>query len=45
VRFILSEAIRRAGTTETEAVMKALEAADVETSSARHFVFASSHDV
>ena len=45
VRFILPEAIKRAGTTETEAVVKALEATDVETSMARHFVFTSSHDI
>jgi branched-chain amino acid transport system substrate-binding protein len=45
VRFILPDAIKRAGTTETEAVIKALESTNVETSSARHFVFTSSHDV
>jgi branched-chain amino acid transport system substrate-binding protein len=45
VRFILPEAIKRAGTTETEAVIMALEKIDVETSAARHFVFTSSHDV
>jgi len=45
VRFILPEAIKRAGTTETEAVIEALEGTDVETSMARHFVFTSSHDV
>ena len=45
VRFILPDAIRRAGTTETEAVIKALEKTDVETTTARHFVFTSSHDV
>ena len=45
VRFILPEAIKRAGTTETEAVIKALENTNVETSSARHFVFTSSHDI
>ncbi len=45
VRFILSDAIKRAGTTETEAVIKALEQTNVETSSARHFMFTSSHDV
>ena len=45
LRFILSEAIREAGTTETEAVIKALESTNVETSSARHFVFTSSHDI
>jgi branched-chain amino acid transport system substrate-binding protein len=45
VRFILSDAILRAGTIETEAVIKALEKTNVETSSARHFVFTSSHDI
>lgn len=45
VRFILPDAIRRAGTTETEAVIKALETTDVETSMARHFVFTGSHDI
>ena len=45
VRFILPDAIRRAGTTETEAVIKALESTNVETSMARHFVFTTSHDI
>lgn len=45
LRFILPDAIRRAGTKETEAVIKALETTNVETSLARHFVFTSSHDV
>ena len=45
LRFILPEAIKRAGTTETGAVIKTLETTNVETSSARHFVFTSSHDV
>ena len=44
VRFILPDAIKRAGTTETEAVIKTLETTNVETSEARHFVFTSSHD-
>jgi hypothetical protein len=43
VRFILSDATKRAGTTETEAVIKALEKTDVETSLTRRFVFSSSH--
>ena len=38
------DAIKRAGTAETEAVIKTLETINVETSSARHFVFTSSHD-
>jgi branched-chain amino acid transport system substrate-binding protein len=45
LRFILPDAIKRAGTTETEAVVKALETTDVETSTARHFVFTTSHDI
>jgi len=45
IRFILTDAIRRAGSTETEAVIKALENIDVETSMARHFVFTTSHDL
>jgi hypothetical protein len=45
IRFVLPDAIKRAGTTETEAVIKALEKTDVETTTARHFVFTSSHDV
>ena len=45
VRFILAEAIKRAGTIETEAVIKSLEETDLETSLARRFVFTSSHDV
>ena len=43
LRFILPDAIKRAGT--TEAVIKALETTNVETSIARHFLFTSSHDV
>ncbi len=45
VRYILPDAIRRAGTFETDAVISALETVDVETSLARHFVFTSSHDI
>jgi hypothetical protein len=45
IRFILPDAIKRAGTTETEAVIKTLENVNVETSMARHFVFTGSHDV
>lgn len=44
VRFILPDAMRRAGTAEPEALVEALEKTDVETSSARRFVFTSSHD-
>ena len=45
VRFILPDAIVRAGTTETEAVIKTLETTNVEAASARHFMFTSSHGV
>jgi branched-chain amino acid transport system substrate-binding protein len=45
LRTILPDAIKRAGTFETEAVIKALEMTDAETSMARHFMFTSSHDV
>lgn len=45
LRFILPDAIERAGTIETEAVIKALEETSVETTSARNFVFTSSHDL
>ncbi len=45
VRYILPDAIKRAGTTEIEAVIKTLETVDVETSNARHFVFTASHDL
>lgn len=45
IRFILPDAIKRAGTTETETVIKALETIDVETSMARHFVYTRSHDL
>ncbi|MCJ7613678.1 hypothetical protein MUO71_02785, partial [Candidatus Bathyarchaeota archaeon] len=45
VRFILPDAISRAGTIETEAVISALEETDVETVLARHFVYTSTHDI
>lgn len=45
VRFILSDAIMRAGTTETEAVIKALETTKVVTALTRGFQFTSSHDI
>lgn len=44
VRFILPDAINRAGTIETEAMIAALEETDIETSRARRFKFTSSHD-
>jgi hypothetical protein len=42
--FLLN-AIKRAGTIETEAVIEALEETDIETSICRRFVFTSSHDI
>jgi len=45
LRFILADAIERAGTIETEAVIKTLEQTSVETSNARDFVFTPSHGV
>jgi len=45
LRFILPDAIERAGTIETEAVIAALEETSIETSSAENFVFTSSHDL
>ena len=45
IRFILPDAINRAGTIETEAVIQALEETSVETSNARNFVFTPSHDI
>ncbi len=45
VRFILPDALKRAGTIETEAVIKALEETDIETTCVRRFVFTSEHDI
>lgn len=45
VRFILPDAIERAGTIGYEALIKALEGTDIETSSARNFVYTSTHDI
>jgi branched-chain amino acid transport system substrate-binding protein len=45
IRFVLSEALKKAGTSETEDVIKALEEIEVETTQARKFAFTSSHDV
>ena len=44
LRFILYEAIKRAGTTETEAVIEALEKTSVETSFFKTFTFTPNHD-
>ena len=43
IKFILKDAIERAGTTDTDAVIEALEETSVETSNARDFVFTESH--
>jgi len=45
IRYILPDAIERAGTTETEAVIKALEETDIETAYSPRFVFTPNHDV
>ncbi len=45
IRFILPDALERAGTLETESVIKALEEVDIETPTTPRFVFTSSHDV
>ena len=45
LRYILPDAIKRAGTFETEIVIQALERTSVETTDARNFVFTESHDV
>jgi len=45
VRFILPEAIKQAGTIETEAVIEALETITVETSQQRDFAFAPNHEI
>jgi len=45
IKFILVDGIERAGTIETEAVIKALEETSVETSNARNFVFTESHSL
>jgi branched-chain amino acid transport system substrate-binding protein len=45
IRFVLSEAIERAGTTETEEVIRTLEEIEVETATKRKLAFTSSHDL
>jgi branched-chain amino acid transport system substrate-binding protein len=45
LRFVLPDAINRAGTIETEAVINALEETSIETSLAENFVFTESHDL
>jgi len=43
IRFILADAIERAGTIDTDAVIESLEETSAETSNARDFVFTESH--
>jgi len=45
IRFILSDAIKRAGSIDTDLVIEALEETEVVTSMAKNFVFTPSHDV
>ncbi len=45
IRFVLPDAIERAGTIDTSAVIEALEETSIETSADRNFAFTSSHDV
>jgi branched-chain amino acid transport system substrate-binding protein len=45
IRFLLPDAIERAGTLETEAVIESLENTHIETSLTRSFRFTSNHDV
>ena len=45
ISYILPDALERAGTTETEAVIEALEEVNVETTTSPHFIFLESHDV
>jgi branched-chain amino acid transport system substrate-binding protein len=44
LRYILSDAIERAGTLEVNSVIEALEETSIETTNAKNFVFTSSHD-
>jgi hypothetical protein len=41
----LPDAIKRAGTLDTDSVIQALEETSIETTIARNFVFTSSHDI
>lgn len=45
LRYIITDAVRRAGTLEVNAVIAALENTSVETPNARDFAFTSSHDL
>jgi branched-chain amino acid transport system substrate-binding protein len=45
LRYILPDAIERAGTLDVDAVITALETTSIETTDARNFAFTSSHDL
>ena len=45
IRFVLFDAIKRAGTIETNSLINALEKTSIETTSARNYVFTESHCV
>ena len=45
LRYIITDAVGRAGTLEVNAVIDALETTSVETPNAKNFVFTSSHDL
>jgi len=45
VRFVIPDAIERAGTTETAATIDTLETVNIETSVKRNFEFTSSHEI
>ena len=45
LRYILPDAVRRAGTLEVDVVIEALETTSIEISNARNFVFTPSHDM
>lgn len=45
LRYILADAIKRAGTLDTDAVIQALETTSIELSNARNFIFTESHNL
>ena len=45
VKFVLADAITRAGTTDTEAVIKALETINIDTVLSNDFRFTFNHDI
>jgi len=45
LRYILSDAIRRAGTLDIDTVIQALETTSIELTTSRNFVYTSSHDL